>query len=79
METLIEKEGLTQKEAAKGMGWSLSQVKKHSALLKNIVPPVLDLARQHQEGCGTPKVPNGTLDFSEGWFRTSGFGFSDFP
>jgi hypothetical protein len=34
------------------------------------VPPVLNLARKHQNGRGTGDVPSGT--FSEYWFRTSG-------
>lgn len=41
-----------------------------SALLKNTVPEVLDLAREHQTGRGTGDVPTGT--FTEGWFRKGG-------
>jgi len=34
------------------------------------VPQLLDLCKKHQTGRVTKKVPNGTFDFSEGWFRT---------
>ena len=62
----------TQTEIAEILGdeWSRSKVAKHSTLLGNIVPGVLDLARSHQEGRGTQDVPVGT--FSERWFRDSG-------
>lgn len=63
---------LTQSELAEKLGWSESQVKKYSALLTNAVPKVLEIAREYQEGRGTCEVPNGTFNFTEGWFRNSG-------
>jgi isocitrate dehydrogenase len=42
-------------------------------LTDSIVPEVLKMALDHQEGRGTSSVPNGTLfKFTEGWFRDSG-------
>lgn len=60
----------TQAEIAERLGWSRKQVGDYSRLLNNVVPPVLELAREHQEGRGTGDVPSGT--FAEYWFRTSG-------
>ena len=60
----------TQKEIGEKLGWSTSKVKKHSALLSNVVPKVLEIAKAHQEGRVTEEVPSGT--FTEGWFRDSG-------
>ena len=55
------------------IGWSRSKVKKYSALLSNIkVPKVIEISRKYQKGRGTNKVPTGTYDFTERWFRASG-------
>ena len=64
-------EGLTQQEIGDKIGWSEGNVKKYSMLL-NKVPRILEKAKQHQEGRGTSLVPNGTFNFTEGWFRNSG-------
>lgn len=45
---------------------------KYVMLADSVVPQVLDLAKKHQKGRGTDDVPDGTFDFTEGWFRTSG-------
>lgn len=60
------------------MGWSRKKVADHCRLLDNVVPEVLDLARENQTGRGTGDVPFGTntathsFNFTEGWFRTIG-------
>jgi len=45
----------------------------HSRLLNNILPSILDFAKKHQIGRGNKKLPNGNFNFTEGWFRNSGF------
>jgi DNA modification methylase len=60
----------TQAEIAERLGWGREKVANHSQILKNIVSPVLDLCRSHQEGRETSDVASAT--FSEYWFRTSG-------
>lgn len=55
-----------------GSDWSKSKVKQYSSLLSNVVTRVLEMARNHQKGRGTDEVPNGTFNFTEGWFRTRG-------
>jgi len=62
----------TQAEIGDKLGWGRDRVAKYSRLLTNIVPKVLDLAREHQTGRGTADVPSGTFDFTEWWFRNSG-------
>lgn len=68
----LRDEGLTQAEIGDKLGWGESKVKSHSALLSNIVSPVLNLAREHQKGRETSGVSGETFDFTEYWFRTSG-------
>ncbi|MFZ2035420.1 MAG: hypothetical protein WAU62_00700 [Dehalococcoidales bacterium] len=42
-------------------------------LTGSVVPEVLKMANEHQQGRGTSIVPSGTLfNFTEGWFRDSG-------
>ena len=66
------KDDYTQKEIGNKIGWSRDPIKKYSILLNEIVPHVLILAKEHQIDRGTNEVPNGTFNFTEGWFRTSG-------
>lgn len=63
---------MTQAVIGERVGWEEGQVKKYSMVLNRTVPQVLDSAQAHQNGRGTDKVPNGTFDFTEGWFRNSG-------
>lgn len=72
VETLTQEEGLTQKEAAKKMGWSRSKLQDYVRILNRIDANILDLARQYQEGRASPNDANATFDFTEGWFRNSG-------
>jgi len=67
------KDDYTQEEIGEKIGWSRSKVKKYSALLSNIkVPKVIEISRKYQKGRGTNKVPMGTFNFTERWFRDSG-------
>ena len=43
---------------------------KNRLLIHKIVPKLLDLVKDYQEGSGTEKVHMGTFNFTEGWFRT---------
>lgn len=63
--------GKTQQEIGESIGWSIDQVKKYCTL-QNKVPHILDIAKEQQAGRGTGEVPNGTFNFTEGWFRNSG-------
>jgi site-specific DNA-methyltransferase (adenine-specific) len=67
----LKGEGFTQQQIGEKIGWSLDAVKKHSVLLSK-VPTILELCKEYQKGRGTDLVPNGTFDFTEGWFRLSG-------
>jgi len=61
----LKSEGV-KKLIAEVLGWSESKVKKHSMLLENVVPEVLEFCKKYQIGRGTEKVPNGTFNFTEG-------------
>jgi hypothetical protein len=60
----------TQKEIGEKLGWGISKVKQHSALLGSVVTKTLEIARNHQEGRVTDEVT--TVTFTERWFRDSG-------
>lgn len=71
---VIKKEreqGSTQQEIAKKIGWTLDTTKKYNTVF-NVVPEVLEKAKSRQKGRGTGNVPNGTFNFTVGWFRESG-------
>lgn len=67
----LKEDGYQYQEIGNKIGWNEGQIKKYSMLLSK-VPTVLNLCKQHQIGRGTKKVPRGTFDFTEYWFRTSG-------
>jgi len=54
------------------IGWSRSKVADYSKLLNEIVTPILDIARKHQEDPVTKDVTGVAFNFTEYWFRTSG-------
>lgn len=41
-------------------------------MIDKIAPQILDSAKQLQEGRGATNAPDGTFNFTEGWFRNSG-------
>ena len=60
----------------KQLGWSRKDVAKYIMLTGSVVPEVLKMANEHQQGRGTSIVPFGTtFNFTEGWYRYSNFGF----
>jgi len=67
----LKTEGFTQQQIGEKICWSRKQVADYSRLIEN-VPSILNLCKKYQIGRGTGNVPNGTFDFTEGWFRSSG-------
>jgi DNA modification methylase/transcriptional regulator with XRE-family HTH domain len=69
----LKEQGLIQAEIGEVIGISRKQIADYSNLINHVVPVVLNLCRNHQEGRGTLNVPSGTyFNFTEGWFRDSG-------
>lgn len=64
--------GLTLKDIEKKEIISISKIKKLSGLISNIVPQVLDFAKEYQIGRVNKELTSVKFDFTEGWFRTSG-------
>src|SRR5699024_8662876 len=65
-------EGLTQQEIGDKIGWSRKRVADYYRLIEAVVPHVIEKAKSVQYGRGANDVPNGTSNFTEGWFRNSG-------
>ena len=63
------KDDYTQEEIGEKIGWSRSKVAQYIRLLKEIVTPILDIARKHQEDRVTKDVTHVTFNFTEYWFR----------
>lgn len=63
---------MTQAKIGERIGWSENIVKRYCVLIDKIVPEVLEITKGIQNGRGTEKVPMGTFDFTERWFRDSG-------
>lgn len=74
----LKDDGLTHKEIGEKIGWSESKVDQYSALLKNILTQVLDFAKKYQIDRVSEELTNVSFDFTEGWFRNSGFFRLDF-
>lgn len=68
----LKEEGLTQEKIGTRIGMSEDMIKKYNKILSSIVTPVLDFAKQFQNGRVTKEVTNVTFNFTEGWFRSSG-------
>lgn len=68
----MKDEGYTQEQIGVAKGVSRKVIAEHNRLIENIVPNILDLCKSHQMGRGIKDVPNGTFNFTEGWFRNSG-------
>ena len=66
------KEDFTHEEIGNIIGWSEAKVNQYSALINNILTPILNLAKEHQLGRVSDNLTIVSFDFSEGWFRTSG-------
>jgi len=69
----LKDEGLTHEQINEKIGLTKKNIDDHSRLLNNILPSILDFAKKHQIGRGNKKLPNGNFNFTEGWFRNSGF------
>ena len=65
-------EGLTQQEIGDKIGWSRKRVADYYRLIEAVVPHVIEKSKSVQCGRGSNDVPNGTSNFTEGWFRNSG-------
>ena len=66
----LKSQNLTQERIGERIGWSRSDVAKYIMLTGSVVPEVLKMANEHQQGRGTSIVPFGTtFNFTEGWFR----------
>lgn len=66
---LRDDEGLTQAKIGERIGWGREAVKRHIAVIDNMVPTILDFAEGHQAGRAPVDVPTGTIDFTERLFR----------
>jgi len=64
--------GYTQQEIGERIGWSRKKVADYYRLIEVVVPHVIAKAKSVQYGRGANDVPNGTSNFTEGWFRDSG-------
>ena len=69
---MIEDLAGTQTEIGARIGWSQTQITRHTKIIELVMPEVLDFAKQYQTGRGIKDMPNGIFTFTEGWFRASG-------
>jgi hypothetical protein len=69
----LKEQDLTAGKIGEHLGQSESWVKQYSALLSNIVTKIIEMAKLHQKGRVTNMVTDVTFNFTEGWFRDSGF------
>ena len=70
---LTTSQSLTQEKIGERIGWSRKEVADYNRVIEGIVPDILKIILEHQQGRGTANVPSGTtFNFTEGWFRDSG-------
>jgi len=65
----LKEHGCTQEVIGEKIGWERGKIAKYDMILDSVVPENLELAKSVQTGRGTNIVPNGTIEFTEGWFR----------